>query len=143
MCFVTLSELFYPYLALYEYGYNLMTSLYDLFILLIMKTCITSLVIFRPSSLSGAEITEQWTHHSEGTLSSFLSSQGVNIFCRKTEKNSLTCDWSVPWIAAEIFQSEGFCAKRSFFSPAGSRKPTTSCRRVGESILKRALRLCD
>ncbi|XP_040028495.2 heterogeneous nuclear ribonucleoprotein A/Ba isoform X3 [Gasterosteus aculeatus] len=29
-----------------------------------------------------------------------------------------------------------------FFS-AGSRKPTTSCRRVGESILKRALRLCD
>lgn len=29
--FVTLSELFYLYLALYEYGYNLMTSLYDFF----------------------------------------------------------------------------------------------------------------
>lgn len=56
VCFVTLSELFYLYLALYEYGYNLMTSLYDFFFLLIMKT---SLVIFRPSSLSGAEITEQ------------------------------------------------------------------------------------
>lgn len=57
VCFVTLSELFYLYLALYEYGYNLIFFINnDDFFLLIMKT---SLVIFRPSSLSGAEITEQ------------------------------------------------------------------------------------
>lgn len=52
------------------------------------------------------------------------------------------CDWAATWMAAEIIQSDGFSAELSFFS-AGSRKPTTSCRRVGESILKRALRLCD
>lgn len=74
------------------------------------------------------------------TFSSFLSVKGVNISCERETSHTRLVNFVNDRADCPI---ESRFSRNDVFYPAGERKPTTSCRRVGESILERALRLCD